>query len=485
DPADEDGDGVYYADDLCPGDDASFFDWNGDGCRDLFCGGRHVEYWDSLATVTYYIELDAAPTITDGSDFTAIQTAMNTWPLLAGSQLNVAFGGTTDNTEALPLDGINLVTFKDPVMNKDTGALFGSTVLAVGIATSFTEPTFHDGKFYRPGEIVDADMLFNPAKDFKTDTAGSGKDLQSIAVHEAGHLFGLSHSAVHSSTMFAVLLGGAAARTPETEDSLLFIKSYPNEVTAATMNGIRGVVTDGLTGDPVPNAAVFAINSATGDTVAQDVTTDYGRYTFAALDNGSYYVSIHPLDGSADAGYLKPSAVNFLSESWGETDFIPEYYNDGDSPVEDPNTQSVLPLAGAWIDADILTNVDIVPPEIVSVSPDSNSVDVLVNTAVVIGFSEEIDYTTVQGNFRLENKGTGTAVGGTGTVYQDGLVLSFVPWGALEYATTYRCSLATGIKDKFGNGLAAPVAFDFSTEAEPPLHVDALIPDRGVPVRSS
>jgi len=86
-------------------------------------------------------------------------------------------------------------------------------VLAVGIATSFTEPTFHNGKFYRPGEIVDADMLFNPAKNFRTATQGTGKDLKSIAVHEGGHLYGLSHSAVHSSTMFPILLGGTAAQT--------------------------------------------------------------------------------------------------------------------------------------------------------------------------------------------------------------------------------------------------------------------------------
>ncbi|UCH84952.1 MAG: Ig-like domain-containing protein, partial [Candidatus Latescibacterota bacterium] len=185
-------------------------------------------------------------------------------------------------------------------------------------------------------------------------------------------------------------------------------------------------------------------------------------------------------DGTADAGYLTPSGVNFLSQSWGQTDFIPEYWDFAEGPFDDPEAKSELLVGATWVTADIQTNVDIEPPDVTNISPDSNSVDVLVNTAVVIGFSEEIDYNTVSGNFRLENKGTGVAVGGTGTVYDNGLILSFAPWGNLEYGTTYRCSLATGIKDKWGNGLSAPVAFDFATEAEPALHTDALVPDRGV-----
>ncbi|UCH84531.1 MAG: FG-GAP repeat protein, partial [Candidatus Latescibacterota bacterium] len=294
DPADPDGDGVYYNWDQCPTEDASYFDFDKEGCRDIYHGGRHVEYWDSATTVVYYIELDAAPNITDGSDFTALQEAMSTWPSLPGGELPVVYAGTTDIEEALPLDGMNLITFKDPVMNKDTGQLFSNAVLAVGIATSFIEPTFHDGKFYRPGEIADADMLFNPAKNYKTATAGSDNDLKSIAVHEAGHLYGLSHSAVHSSTMFPVLLGGEAAQTPETEDSLFFIKCYPDHM--SFQNVIHGTVSHGSTGDPIPNAAVFAIDVATGDTVAHDVTTDMGEYVLPGVVDGLYYVSIHPLD---------------------------------------------------------------------------------------------------------------------------------------------------------------------------------------------
>ena len=43
-PGDSDGDGVPDSTDLCPFEDASYFDRNGDGCLDEVLSARHIEY---------------------------------------------------------------------------------------------------------------------------------------------------------------------------------------------------------------------------------------------------------------------------------------------------------------------------------------------------------------------------------------------------------------------------------------------------------
>ena len=102
------------------------------------------------------------------------------------------------------------------------------STLAVGLTTSFETDTVVEGRLYRAGEIFDADMLFNPNMIFRTG-AGPGTDVQSVAAHEAGHLFGISHTAIRSSTMSYVLPKGTAARSLEADDELAYFKAYGSE----------------------------------------------------------------------------------------------------------------------------------------------------------------------------------------------------------------------------------------------------------------
>ncbi|MEJ2720320.1 MAG: CARDB domain-containing protein, partial [bacterium] len=162
---DSDDDGVPDPLDLCPFESALNFDSDGDGCIDEGAGGRHVEYWDRPEfPIVYYINENGAPGVSDGSDFTAIHNAMNAWTDIPGTDASVVYGGTTPQKNAGAMDGINLVTFED------TEFQFGLGVLAVGITTSFTEPTVVDHKWYRPGQIYESDMIFNRSKSFRTLT---------------------------------------------------------------------------------------------------------------------------------------------------------------------------------------------------------------------------------------------------------------------------------------------------------------------------
>ena len=148
---------------------------------------------------------------------------------MANTELTATYGGTVAQANGNALDHVNLVTFVDQTYN------FSPLVLAVGLTTSFESDTTIAARVYRKGEIFDADMLFSPSQTFKVGGVGPGIDIQSVATHEAGHMFGLSHSTLQSSTMFYALPGGFAARSLTSDDQLVYFKAYgtPAALTAA------------------------------------------------------------------------------------------------------------------------------------------------------------------------------------------------------------------------------------------------------------
>ncbi|MBI4719755.1 MAG: matrixin family metalloprotease [Chitinivibrionia bacterium] len=336
------------------------------------------------------------------SDMAAIVQAMTVWTTLPGSDIQAGYAGTTPAVIADAFDGVNMITFKDPIMDDARNRYFSDAVIAVGITTSFTTPAFYNGRWYRPGEILDADMLFNPGRTFTT-SGGAGIDLQSVATHEAGHLYGLSHSAVRTSTMFPILGHGTETASLTIEDTLQFVKAYPGGAVITYGNYLQGTIED-YYGNPVRGAAVFAINAGTGDTTACEYTLSDGRYLFLGLPDGSYYVSIYPLNGTSPIGYLEPAAINWLIYSWGATEFVPEFWDGGESAFDNPlDATAVSVNGGATTIADIITNIDLAPPTIIQTTPADNAPDVRADGTIMIKFSEAIDYSTLQGNFRLVN----------------------------------------------------------------------------------
>ena len=475
-PNDADGDGVPNDVDQCPAENSSGFDRNGDGCIDAFTGARHIEYWGVAdETITYVINETAAPNISNGSDITAIQNAIASWSAIPDTDLNVAYGGTVTQGNANAVDGVNLVTFIDNTFN------FSNLVLAVGLSTSFESDTTIAGRVYRQGEIFDADMLFNPSKTFKAGGVGPGTDIQSVATHEAGHLFGLSHSTIQSSTMFYALPGGFAARSLETDDQLVYFKAYGDSIALAGANNIHGTVTDGNTSQPVPGAIVFLINSANGDTLACDYTLPDGTYTFPGIADGDYYVTIHALDGTSSVGFIQPGNINSLVASTADVTFLPESFDNAESNTDDPLDRDVVSVTNGQpvATADIVTNIDADAPEVLSARPDGTA-DIAVDGAIVVTFSEAIDLNTIQASFSLRNIATNAAQGGNIALIRDDMQIVFTPSPPLAFGTDFRLRFDTDLEDRSGNALAADYTIDFTTEPEPPVSIASLAPNKGV-----
>ena len=148
-------------------------------------------------------------------------------------------------------------------------------------------------------------------------------------------MFGISHSPTINSTMFYVLPQGIQARSLETEDETIFQKAYAVSEWLGLDRRLEGRVEDYL-GSGVPGVAVFLMDTTTVDTVASDFSLPDGSFEFVGVPVGTYWLSIHPVDGSAEIGYLMPGYVNALVETTVVDNFPGEYWNAGDGTEEDP-----------------------------------------------------------------------------------------------------------------------------------------------------
>ena len=168
-----------------------------------------------------------------------------------------------------------------------------------------------------PGQIVDSDMIFNPAQSFSTATVDGGPeslDLRSVTTHEAGHYFGLGHSGVLDATMFFVIQSGEDAASLEDDDRAAIAAAYPGTTLATDFATVRGTVTRGATGQPIPGALVTAVRldggGAPADSIASDYTDENGAYALFRLPAGEYGVRVTPLDGNVGGFPLTPGFIS-------------------------------------------------------------------------------------------------------------------------------------------------------------------------------
>jgi hypothetical protein len=275
----------------------------------------------------------------------AIQQSLNVWTGVSGSALQpgvLAPLVRAASAKVCAADGLNSICFDQSDAAFTPGVLAFTRVLTadhigaqVGSGAPATEP----------GEILDADLYFNPGDSritFATPqalaAAPAAYDLESVLTHELGHLFGFSHSALWSAMMnpFAPAPGTYTGARPTVqqldaslgEDDRTGLRVlYPSAGDTTHIGTITGRVLPanalslpaapaGVTG--IFGAHVVAVDASSGAVIA-GVLGGWscsgagppqfdGSYRFDRLAVGaaqSYQVYAEPLNGAVD-----PSAVS-------------------------------------------------------------------------------------------------------------------------------------------------------------------------------
>jgi hypothetical protein len=260
--------------------------------------------------VRYFVsEFDAA-TVSAGDLRAAVQRATSTWQAVPSATVRFEYQGMTSAPPGL-VDGRTTLGFVDrPDLDRVLGA------------TSFLIDT-------TDGAIVEADVFFNSSFAWSVTAGGTpGQvDLESVALHELGHLLGLSHSALgeteltstggrrviaSGSVMFPIAMprGTIADRALQADDIAGISDLYPAAGVVDSTGGITGRVTKN--GQGLLGAHIAAINPETGAIVGNFALNESGEFAIVRLEPGPYILRVEPLDDAdVDSFFSTTVDVNF------------------------------------------------------------------------------------------------------------------------------------------------------------------------------
>ena len=223
----------------------------------------------------------------------AIARAFDTWTAVETAELSTQFGGFTQSPPGGD-DDLSVLGFRDrPDQNRTLAA------------TSFFIDT-------TDGRILESDIFFNSTFAWSVSEAGTAGrfDLESIAVHEIGHLLGLSHSALGETELIsggrrviaaetvmfpiAFSFGNIADRELKADDIAGLSDIYGTSAFTRQSGSISGRVTKNGAG--VIGAHVVAFNPRTSKLVGGFSLSQDGSFVIAGLEPGPHVLRAEPLD---------------------------------------------------------------------------------------------------------------------------------------------------------------------------------------------
>ena len=233
----------------------------------------------------------------------AARRALSRWASLSGITFVVTWSSATSISPADAGDGISLLTIASTLEND----AFNSET-TTGRTRVFFDP--------ETGNIAEADISINPRPrseggtelQFSTDGTPGTYDLEATFTHEIGHLLGLDHSAVLSSTMqerqaFNGTFGLPALteRTLSEDDRQKVRSLYGSRM---KLGRIEGRLVDNRTPGaliPFGGVHVWAESVTNGRVIASDITAADGTYKLEGLVPGQYRVIVSSTADTASA----------------------------------------------------------------------------------------------------------------------------------------------------------------------------------------
>ena len=257
-------------------------------------GGRVVVLKWGQQPVRYYVSDRGVAGVTADQFRAATEQALSRWQGVEGSAAAAQFAGFT-SAEPFEDDGRVTLGF---LSRPDLDRVLGATGFLVDNVT---------------GEIVESDIFLNSSFPWSVASGGeTGRyDVESIILHETGHLFGLGHSAIgetelragggrrviaSEAVMFPIAFsaGSIAGRTLRPDDVAGIREIYPEGGIEGSTGAIGGRVTKN--GQGVVGAHVVAFNPRTGTLVGNFTVNQQGTFSISGLDPGPYVVRVEPVD---------------------------------------------------------------------------------------------------------------------------------------------------------------------------------------------
>ena len=177
------------------------------------------------------------------------------------------------------------------------------------------------------GELLESDIFFNTAFRWSVAPAGeSGRfDLQSVALHEIGHMSGLGHSALGETelqaeggrrviaaeaVMFPIAYppGNVSGRSLRDDDIAGISNLYPDDDFNDRTGGVSGTVT--RDGRGVFGAHLVAFDLRTGSLVGNFSLDSRGGFSIAGLSPGPHLIRVEPLDDADTDSFFDVAAVD-------------------------------------------------------------------------------------------------------------------------------------------------------------------------------
>ena len=256
--------------------------------------------------VRYFVTTREVPGVPPAELRNAVGRAFATWTNTGSSAVVSEFGGLV-NSEPGSEDGLSVIGF----VPLDDDSVLGQTSFVVDEAT---------------GQILESDIELNAS--FPWSVAPGGEtarhDVESIVLHEIGHLLGLGHSALgetelldgdrrrligKSAVMFPIAFppGTVADRVLATDDIAGVADIYPppglNRETGSVTGRVRS------RGRGVFGAHVMAYNISTGTLNATFSLSTEGDFVLGGLAPGVYVIRVEPLDDASIDSFFDTDAV--------------------------------------------------------------------------------------------------------------------------------------------------------------------------------
>jgi len=265
--------------------------------------------------LTYHLGTTGSVRGVRSNEWVNVRAAAAQWQAVPGTQIRFEEGAGVGSVAQIPaVDGRIDILWVNPG-TYPMGPDFGGTSLTL-FNTGQVAVTYLFTDEFDTDVILQAVILIRRDLDYTTsytEPSANRPFLETVILHELGHVLGANHSPMGTSTLWWYSGGGANAAAGLSTDEVAFAQHvYGTTATRAGLGRITGSVR--LNNTPQLGAIVL-LERTNGLLVSAAVTRANGLYELPGLTPGTYQLRAVPLDpnGSSDASLVRGADLDVTS----------------------------------------------------------------------------------------------------------------------------------------------------------------------------